>query len=261
MLQCPLGVSMFRFLFASAAVAALFSNSALAQSHADAASAGPAYDWSGLYIGMNLGWGFSGDSRWSVTPPCATAGPADAGCGNSFDIPFNGIVGGAQAGYNVEWNSFLLGLEGAIQGSGMQGSEQSKFNPPFLDDVNSLDVNWIGLASLRAGFVANRLLFYFKGGYAGAKVDARIDDNVVQFGDPAATTGKWSDRQWLNGYSIGGGAEFMVTPHVVVGADYQFVDLSPDSFVGNFTDGARTPFAADIGLQFQEVKGRLSFKF
>ncbi len=71
----------------------------------------------------------------------------------------------------------------------------------------------------------------------------------------------WSDRTWLNGYSVGGGAEFMVTPHVVVGADYQFVDLSPDSFVGNRYRRGQNPFAADIDLQFQEVKGRLSFKF
>ena len=74
----------------------------------------------------------------------------------------------------------MLGFEGAIQGSGMQGSEQSKFNPPIFDDVYSLDVNWIGLASLRAGFAADRLLFYFKGGYAGAEVDAKLNDNVVQ---------------------------------------------------------------------------------
>jgi outer membrane immunogenic protein len=249
---------MFRFLFASAAVAALFSNPAVAQSHADAASAGPAYNWSGFYLGMNLGAGFSGDSQWSVTAPCPAAGAPDAACGDKFDVHFNGVVGGAQAGYNLEWDSFLLGFEGAIQGSGMQGSEQSKFNP--FDDVYSLDVNWIGLASLRAGFAANRLLFYFKGGYAGAEVDAKLNDSVVQ-NPNGSTFGSWSDRVWLNGYSVGGGAEFMVTPRVVVGADYQFVDLSHDIFVGTVSDLAGTPFAADIGLQFQEVKGRLSFKF
>ena len=61
---------------------------------------GPAYvgvNWSGLYVGVNGGYG------WSRTPTCHPAG----------------AFGGGQIGYNFQRGNIVFGIETDIQGSGV----------------------------------------------------------------------------------------------------------------------------------------------
>ena len=60
------------------------------------------YDWSGFYIGANLGWSF-GRSRTDVT----IAGAPFAFTSQRMD----GILGGLQAGYNWQSGGAVFGLE------------------------------------------------------------------------------------------------------------------------------------------------------
>lgn len=83
-----------------------------------------AYNWSGFYIGAHGGYGFAdGDFE-------------------------DGFVIGGQAGFNWQWNTFVLGVEG-------DGS--------FVDFD---DVDVLGTLRLRGGFALDRFLVYGTGGAA-----------------------------------------------------------------------------------------------
>ncbi|MFD2222462.1 outer membrane protein, partial [Microvirga arabica] len=61
----------------------------------------PVFTWTGFYVGVNAGYGWSNDDFDSVD----LADEDDDG----------GFVGGAQVGYNYQIGSFVVGLEGDIQ--------------------------------------------------------------------------------------------------------------------------------------------------
>jgi outer membrane immunogenic protein len=115
----------------------------------------------------------------------------------------DGFVVGGQIGVNWQWNYFVLGIEG-------DGSYYD------ADDGQGL-----ASARLRAGLAFDRLLLYGTGG--------------------AGFTFEDSDEEV--GWAAGGGAEFMVTDNVTLGAEYLHYD---------FDDGDDT---VDV------VRGRVNVKF
>ena len=70
----------------------------------------PVYDWSGAYVGVNLGygWGRSVDTSTLGTPVTLT---------DTVTANMNGFVGGGQIGYNLQMQSWLVGLEADLQGT------------------------------------------------------------------------------------------------------------------------------------------------
>src|ERR1700749_5103096 len=78
----------------------------------------PGYNWTGFYVGGNLGysWGRSSDTS-SLTNGAGTTLFTTAGSSN-----LNGVVGGGQIGYNWQVQNWLWGFEADIQGTGERGS-------------------------------------------------------------------------------------------------------------------------------------------
>src|SRR6201996_4999303 len=78
----------------------------------------PGYNWSGFYIGGNVGysWGRSSDTTTYTNGAGATLFTA-AGSSN-----LDGVVGGGQIGYNGQTQNGVGGLEADIQGTGERGS-------------------------------------------------------------------------------------------------------------------------------------------
>src|ERR1700742_2355310 len=78
----------------------------------------PGFNWTGFYVGGNLGygWGRSSDTS-SLTNGAGTTLFTTAGSSN-----LNGVVGGGQIGYNWQVQNWLWGLEADIQGTGERGS-------------------------------------------------------------------------------------------------------------------------------------------
>src|SRR5207253_1119057 len=76
------------------------------------------YNWSGFYLGGNVGysWGRSRDDS-SLTNGAGAILFASSGRSN-----LDGVVGGGQLGYNWQMQNWLWGLEADIQGSGERGS-------------------------------------------------------------------------------------------------------------------------------------------
>src|SRR5580704_4534718 len=78
----------------------------------------PVYDWTGFYVGGNIGysWGRSSDTS-TITNTAGTVLDTSAG-----STGLDGIVGGGQIGYNWQMQRMVIGLEADIQGSDEKGS-------------------------------------------------------------------------------------------------------------------------------------------
>jgi outer membrane immunogenic protein len=186
----------------------------------------PLYNWSGFYIGGNIGysWGrgntdFSDSSTSTVTEfrgvPPATVCPA-GGCpalpagfgaaslgGASDTARMNGILGGAQAGFNAQFNSVVLGVEADIQATGQRGTI-TLFDPVsgVLASVND-KMPWFATFRGRVGITPSPTwLLYVTGGGALAQID--------QDYTAGAPTLVWSSGTTRFGWVIGGGAEVAI---------------------------------------------------
>jgi len=102
--------------------------------HAQAAAMAAAVsNWSGFYVGGNLGYGWgNGNTDFSFLPT-----PAEFGTNNTtLGTRSTGVIGGAQFGYNWQIGSLVTGLEADIQGSGIKGS----VHPALTDAAGFLNV-------------------------------------------------------------------------------------------------------------------------
>ncbi|MDP8918862.1 MAG: outer membrane beta-barrel protein [Pseudomonadota bacterium] len=114
-------------------------------------AAAPIFTWTGFYVGVNAGYGWSNDDFDSVD----LADEGDDG----------GFIGGAQVGYNYQIGSFVVGLEGDIQYADF-GREGAFVVGGVTYDVDNSD--WFGTARARAGVAFGQALIYATGGFAFA---------------------------------------------------------------------------------------------
>src|SRR6476620_11459558 len=69
------------------------------------------FDWTGPYIGAHVGWGWA-DLEGAFDSGASTSKFSQDG--GDFKLSDDDILGGLQAGYNVQINQFVLGVEGDI---------------------------------------------------------------------------------------------------------------------------------------------------
>ena len=206
----------------------------------------PGYNWTGFYLGGNLGysWGRSNDTS-SFTNGAGTALSTSVG-GSNLD----GIVGGGQAGYNWQMQSWVWGLEGDIQGTGERGSRDiscatgvctpstttTRTVPGFfavaLPTITTTTpgpaiaasltqkIDWFGTIRARGGvLVTPRVLFYATGGLAYGQVNSSESISGSPF----------SASDIRVGYTVGGGIEGAIGGNWTAKLEYLFVDLGRTS--------------------------------
>jgi outer membrane immunogenic protein len=209
----------------------------------------PSYDpWNGWYIGANVGGSF-GQARDS-----ATSGGAAFTASNSN---VNGVVGGAQVGYN--WHvapMWLIGIEADIDGSSQQGTGTGTTTVPAAASLNDNEkLPWFGTVRGRVGITPNPgWLIYATGGLAYGDVNG---NETLTVG--AATAGSNSNTVRA-GWTAGGGVEAVVARGWTVKVEYLYVDLG--SFTNTFTGaGAVTPVALGTHLTDNIVRAGFNFHF
>jgi outer membrane immunogenic protein len=199
--------------------------------------ADPGYNWSGFYLGGNVGysWGRSNDTS-AFTNGAGTTLSTSIGSSN-----LDGVVGGGQAGYNWQVQNWVWGLEADIQATGERGSRDigcpvglctpRTVVPGFLALVilapgaavpASLDqkIDWFGTVRARAGvLVTPRVLFYATGGLAYGEVNTS-----ETIGGSVSSTS--STRV---GYTVGGGIEGAIGGNWTAKLEYLYVDLGRTS--------------------------------
>jgi len=201
--------------------------------------AGPAYQWTGFYVGGNVGLGI-GTTRTSLTDTQAAFFPNPSVTGftpqDSVLNPF-GAVGGAQAGFNWQGGRhWLVGVEGDVQGSSLNGRACAPFGcfvqsfnsggGLFDDDANAISqrLDFFATARARAGYVNGNLLFYATGGLAFGRVDETISHVVT---GPGVIGGAASVSTTTNqvGWTAGAGIEAALSERLTGKIEYLHLDL------------------------------------
>jgi outer membrane immunogenic protein len=174
------------------------------------------YDWSGVYLGINGGWGTSNRCFDQTFPLVGTEG-----CHTT-----SGGFAGAQAGYRWQAASWVFGFEALGDWASLKGSNISLITGT---DVNRSRVDAFGLFTGQIGYAWNTALLYFKGG--GAVLADRND--LMTGGNVFATAS--GDNRW--GGVVGGGIEFSFAPNWSAAFEYDHI----------FIAGANTTFSNLIG--------------
>lgn len=223
---------MKKLLLASAAVAALATGAQAADLGAPrapiaAAVMAPAFSWTGFYLGAHVGYGWA-QARY--TDFTATFGPGS--------INANGFFGGIQGGYNWQMNNFVFGIEADVAAGALNrtfalgGGDTYRASVPFLSTVRA-----------RAGFAADRALFYVTGGLGIATFQDRVFDASV----PATFTGS-STRA---GYALGAGVEYAFTPNWTAKVEYMYYGFGDRRNVFTANDRIRTDIhTVKLGINY-----------
>jgi outer membrane immunogenic protein len=177
-------------------------------------AAQPANDWTGFYLGALLGW------TWADFDTDAAVGSVDA----------DGIDGGVYGGVNWQWGNFVVGAEGDLLISGVDGSEGA------LDVEQGLN----GSLRARAGIALDRFLAY---GTAGAALT-----------DAELSNAAGSDSNTLWGWTLGAGVEALVLPNITTRVEYRYTNYEDETF----TLGGG---AVNSDLDTHSVRAGVGFKF
>ena len=131
----------------------------------------PVYNWTGFYIGGQVGggWGHS-----TTTPVDASASFPAGFVQRSLDP--SGVLGGVYGGYNYQWGQLVLGIDGDYSWARLNGSavDARSLIPPNTSDVALHTTKLIGSRPSRAVSVThqNNWMFFVKGGGAWAGFEA-----------------------------------------------------------------------------------------
>lgn len=202
----------------------------------------PVFDWTGFYVGGNLGysWGRSSDTT-AITNPAGTVLFSGT---DRTDL--NGIVGGGQFGYNWQMQNWVFGLEADIQGTDEKGTHGYLCptntcivgNPlaalavtgPAVSEALSQKIDWFGTVRGRIGVLATpRVLLYATGGLAYGEVNSSATIAPVTTGVSAVIPGINSTNV---GWTLGAGVEGVIAGNWTARLEYLYVDLG--SVSGSF---------------------------
>ncbi len=143
------------------------------------AAAPPAiYNWTGLYAGVNAGYG------WARVN-------ANVVGASSTSENLKGFIGGGQLGYNWQSGNWVLGLETDLQGTAQSITTVASAGGITQSETDKLP--WFGTTRVRAGLAAGSWLFYGTGGvgYGQFKSDLALSGAVTGTASVTSTKAAW----------------------------------------------------------------------
>jgi outer membrane immunogenic protein len=245
-----------KFLLASVGAMALTGSAALA---ADLPSRAPPpvylppppiFTWTGIYIGGQIGyaWG-SGANNFSGSLPDGTFISTSAG-----GTP-NGVIGGANVGFNYQINQWVFGLEGTVDGTSLSNTAVAAFpDGSSVSAQTTADIQ--GSIRGRLGIAWDRALIYATGGVAFGGFTSNI--SLSDPTDGIFTNGSISNTRV--GWTVGGGIQYAVTNNWSVRAEYRYTDFGS---INNGLTGlpATAFFNGSRHLQQNQVQVGFDYKF
>jgi outer membrane immunogenic protein len=235
----------------------------------------PVYNWTGCYVGGNIGYSW-GRARGDINDP---------DLGSEFGLPglfsishnLNGVIGGGQAGCQRQFdNSWVLGLEADFQGSAEKHSRN--FSDPFTvnngEGVGTISqsieakIQWFGTWRARAGYlITPTIMLYGTGGLAYGKVS--VTDNIAA--TITAAPGALAFPPFFGassisastikvGWTLGAGVEGALFNwnNWTWKAEYLYIDLG--SVSGSGVDPFRFPVSANAKVTDNIVRVGLNYR-
>jgi outer membrane immunogenic protein len=197
------------------------------------------YNWNGIYVGVNGGWG-DGNSNWT-----------DGTLGESGRFQISGYLTGGTAGFNYQVGAYVFGIEGDFDWSHLTGGSgptcgaiSGAVPPPTGCQTQS---DWLATVRGRLGYAFDNILIYGTAGVAFGNVQTGLI--------PPSTFDSSSEAGW----TIGAGIEVGFAPNWTAKAEYLFVDLRD----ATCTTVANCGGAVGSTVSFNEniVRAGINFKF
>jgi outer membrane immunogenic protein len=192
----------------------------------------PFYDWTGVYLGANLGYASATISNTTTSDATST----------SSSQTMTGFIGGGQLGANFQYRHTVFGVEVDADASSQKASS------------NELTASMPSFATARArlGYAYDRIHYYVTGGggYVQFSNSATTTDST---GAPVTTTGTSRRTAWV----AGAGSESAVTPNVIFRLEFLYLQLLDN------TQNSASAMPATSSERVYNIIGRvgLSYKF
>jgi outer membrane immunogenic protein len=162
------------------------------------------YDWSGFYIGGQIGGATSRGAYTTVE----TIGS------EAFSYDPSSFIGGGHLGVQGQWGSWVLGAEGTYNFTSLKQTDPSIL---FAPRTRSLSAQDIATVVGKLGYAAGPWMFYAKGGFADSKIDTHGFNPL---------SGVFADvNDWRAGYTVGGGIDYMFAKNWIAGVDFNYYDF------------------------------------
>jgi len=232
------------------------------------AAAPPVINWTGCYVGANVGGGASGSNFDSAIDPGThlfdpdRAVVAGSGAGSHGG---DGLLAGGQVGCNIQSGLLVAGLEGDF--------DYFHSNPFFVNNTNTLSdgvtpftitqsvkTDYLATIRPRVGIASDRNLAYLTAGVAFARVNYL---ETYSDGGAPAGSGSAAASKSLVGWVAGAGWEYALADHWTFRAEYLYAGFSKVNAVGAITDpgGGANVLHGSSDLTIQALRAGVNYKF
>jgi outer membrane immunogenic protein len=161
----------------------------------------PFYDWTGVYLGANLGYA-------SATINDTTT---SGGTSTTSSQTMTGWLGGAQVGTNFQYRHTVFGVELDGVASGQRTS-----SPALVASMASF-----ATVRARLGYAYDRVHYYVTGGAGYVQFSSSGSTTSPSTGGTVSTTGTSRRTAWV----AGAGSESAVTPNVIFRVEFLYLRL------------------------------------
>jgi outer membrane immunogenic protein len=202
-----------------------------------------AFNWTGFYIGADVGYG------WATSSGLGSNAVFAPNSGPAYSYHPSGVLGGGFIGGNYQFNNVVVGIEADWQAANLNANSGVLAIPVGTYLFNTKITDY--------GSVRGRLGLAF--------------DRWMVFGTAGAAWGSWSTSYsfagvtppfYVNsvnehvGWTAGAGVEYAVTNNWLLRGEYRYSDLGKSSFV------SATANAADSNhVTISDVRFGVAYKF
>jgi outer membrane immunogenic protein len=202
----------------------------------DAPFYAPAPSWAGFYLGGSFGnaWGNlrATDENYLL---------ANA----QWDNYGNGVFGGGQIGYNLQYGGFVIGPEADFGGIAVHTKHAEV--PGVANNYSRVAADFYLDATGRLGYATGPFMTYVKGGYA-------YYDGEISY----IVGGVSTKKSGIDGWTLGGGLEYKMSPSWSMKAEYQnftFDDIKLHPTAATTVKNEYTVSAFKFGLNYFVGRG------
>lgn len=203
------------------------------------------YNWSGAYIGVH-----GGLATGNTTADADLLGFITV----STDYDMSGGFYGGHVGYNHQIGNAVFGIEGALSGGDISGSQSCVI---LFNCARNVDM--LASVSGRIGYAMDRSMVYGSLGVAWADVETNVTDNIVGGGLINLRGGETHV-----GLRVGFGFEHAIAPNIVARVEYAHYQFGDETHnLGLEIGGTPVPLSipSNVSLDMDTLNVGISIKF
>jgi outer membrane immunogenic protein len=209
----------------------------------------PVFSWTGCYVGGHGGWGWG---RKEVHEAVTASGSGNR-ANTSSTADTSGSIFGGQIGCDYQFSgSWVIGIEGSLSGTHMDGVSSDPIDPHDSGDILRFRTDALGSVTARLGFAGwvPQSLLYVRGGVAWAR-------DVFDF--QHADNNRGIFNQTRTGWTIGVGIEYAFLPNWSVFGEYDHYDFGTKN-VAFYTSGDFVS-RIDVKQDIDVIKFGVNYRF